>query len=52
MSQNHHQQAVDLMIESIYKTYPSLRNRAAKDKCDVQLDRVQEQLLDFLYKLR
>ena len=52
MPQNSHQQAIDLMIENIYKNYPLLRNRAVNYKCENELDRVQEQLLDFLHKIR
>jgi hypothetical protein len=52
MSQNKHQQAVDLVIEMVYRHYPFLKNRATKEECNVQLDRVQEQLLDFLHKIR
>ncbi len=52
MTENPHQQAVDLFIESIYKTYPSIRNRAVKYKCENELDRIQELLLDFLHKNR
>jgi hypothetical protein len=52
MPQNKHQQAVDLMIEMIYRHYPFLRNTAAKHECNSQLDRVHEQLLDFLHKIR
>ena len=52
MSQNNHQQAIDLMIETIYKNYPSLRNRASKYQCEKELDGIQEQLLDFLHKMR
>lgn len=52
MSQNKHQQAVDLMIEMIFRHYPFLRNQATKHECGSQLDRVQEQLLDFLHNIR
>ncbi len=52
MSQNPHQQATDLLIESIYKNYPMIRNRAVKYKCEHELDRIQENLLDFLHKNR
>ena len=52
MSQNKHQQAVDLMIEMIFRHYPFLRNQATKHECASDLDRVQEQLLDFLHKIR
>ena len=52
MSQNKHQQAVDLMIEMIFRHYPLLKNQATKDGYNTQLDRVQEQVLDFLHKIR
>jgi hypothetical protein len=52
MSQDKHQQAVDLMIEMIFRHYPFLKNQATKQGCNSQLDRVQEQLLDFLHKMR
>ena len=52
MSQNKHQQAVDLMIEMIFRHYPFLRNQATKEECGSELDRVQERLLDFLHKIR
>jgi len=52
MSQNPHQQAVDLMIEMIFRHYPFLRNQATKHECSSELDRVQEQLLEFLHKIR
>jgi hypothetical protein len=52
MSQNKHQQAVDLMIEMVFRHYPFLKNQATKQGCGSQLDRIQEQLLDFLHKMR
>ena len=52
MSQNKHQQAVDLMNEMIFRHYPFLRNQATKHECVPELDRVQERLLDFLHKIR
>jgi hypothetical protein len=52
MSQNHHQQATDLFIESVHRHYPFLRNTAAKHKCEKELDRIQEQLLTFLHNQR
>ena len=52
MSQNHHQQATDLFIECIHRSYPFLRNNAAKHKCEKELDRIQEQLLSFLHNQR
>ncbi len=52
MSQNPHQQATDLFIENIHRSYPFLRNNAAKYKCEKELDRIQEQLLTFLHNQR
>jgi hypothetical protein len=52
MSQNPHQQATDLFIESVHRSYPFLRNTAAKHKCEKELDRIQEQLLSFLHNQR
>lgn len=52
MSQNKHQQATDLFIESIHRSYPFLRNTAAKDKCEKELDRIQEKILTFLHNQR
>jgi hypothetical protein len=52
MSQNNHQQATDLFIESVHRSYPFLRNTAAKHHCEKELDRIQEQLLTFLHNQR
>ena len=52
MSQNNHQQATDLFIECIHRSYPFLRNNATKHKCESELDRIQEQLLTFLHNQR
>ena len=52
MTHNPHQQATDLFIESIHRSYPFLRNNATKDKCEKELDRIQEQLLTFLHNQR
>lgn len=47
-----HQEALDLMIMSVYKPDSELRTEAADLGCYDELMQVREQVLDFLQELR
>lgn len=51
-SRNKHQEALDLMIMSVYKPDSELRNEAQDLGCFVELMDIREEMINYLTNLR